>query len=83
MSKERAIAFLENVAQDEGKQKEVVGKSTVDEVVAYAANQGYNFTPVELQMAQKEFYETHDIELDEDALESVAGGVVVATIVKG
>lgn len=82
MSQEQANKFLEEVYQDEVRRQELVSKTTIDEVIDYAQGQGYDFTTVELQQAQKSFYETHDVELDMEALEAVAGGIVVATIVK-
>lgn len=82
MSIQKANDFLEDVYQDEARRQEIVNKTTVDEVIDYANEQGYEFTAAELQQAQKQFYETHDVELDMEALEAVAGGVVVATIVK-
>ena len=82
MSVKNAVKFLEEVYQDEAKQKDLVNSTTADEVIAYATDAGYDFTIEELEEGQEQFYDTHDIELDEEELEAAAGGVVVATFVK-
>ncbi len=69
MSIESAKAFLERVENDEDFKKELEGQASVEERIAFAKAQGFDFSKEEIQ-------QVHD-SLSEEALDVVAGGTTV------
>ena len=74
MSKNDAVTFVQRVNEDTALQKklEKTGKSGVEEMVKFAAGEGYRFSAEELVQAITPT--ATEGELDESALEQVAGG---------
>ena len=73
---ENVKAFLEKIQTDEGLQKEMKGliekKASPAEVVAFANKKGFNFSEADLEKFGKDTVMSG--ELDDEQLESVAGG---------
>lgn len=77
MSKEIAREFLHKTREDETLREGLESQTTLDDVVAYAGENGYEFTTEEFHESTMEIYEENGVELTEEQLESAAGGVSI------
>ena len=75
MSEEQLKAFLEKVKTDSSLQEKLKAASDADAVVAIAKEAGFSISADDLKIAQSE--------ISEEELESVAGGVLLATQTPG
>ena len=80
MSKETAREFLRQTRVDEELRAGFESREDLNDIVVYAGENGYEFTPEELHESAMEIFEENDIELTEEQLEAAAGGVVTITI---
>ena len=74
MSKETAREFLRQTRIDEELREGFESQKTLDSIVAYASENGYEFTTEELHETTMDIYEQEGVELTEEQLESAAGG---------
>lgn len=80
MSKETARDFLRQTRVDESLREGFESQKSMEEIVAYAGENGYEFTTDELHESTMEIFEENDIELTEEQLEAAAGGMSVLCI---
>ena len=78
MSEEQLKAFLEKVKADTSLQEKLKAAADNDAVVAIAKEAGFSISADELGNAQSENLEL-EVELSEEELEGVAGGVLNPT----
>ena len=78
MSEEQLKAFLEKVKADTSLQEKLKAAADIDAVVAIAKEAGFSISADELGNAQSENLEL-EVELSEEELEGVAGGVLNPT----
>jgi predicted ribosomally synthesized peptide with nif11-like leader len=77
MSTESAVQFLEETWNNADLKDKVREQNSVSEIMEVASQTGYDFTEEEFYEAQMEIVDRYDIELNEEALEAAAGGVVL------
>lgn len=77
MSTESAVQFLEAAWNNEDLKDKVWNQKNLKEIIAIAAERGYQFAEDEFYEAQLEIVDRYDIQLTEEALQSAAGGVVM------
>jgi predicted ribosomally synthesized peptide with nif11-like leader len=75
MSVESAVQFLEAAWNNEDLKDNVWNQNNLQEIMAVAAENGYEFAEDEFFEAQLEIVDRYDIQLTEEALQSAAGGV--------
>lgn len=76
MAKQSVHQLLSDAQSSEKLQQMFNGVTDVDEITRLATDAGYEFTADEFRQGKAEFYENHNVELSDEQLESVAGGVV-------
>lgn len=74
MATESATKFLESIWKDEQLRERVQVQKDFGSVIAIASESGYHFDENEFHEAQIEFLGREGVELDEEALDTVAGG---------
>ena len=75
MTTKSAVQFLQSVWSNEALKDRVQDQTDLAGIIAIASESGYEFTEDEFHQAQLEVSDRYDIELGEEALEAVAGGV--------
>lgn len=77
MSKATAREFLAQTRKDDALRAGFEQQGSLDAIVAYAGENGYEFSPTDFHEGAMEVFEENDIELTEEQLEAAAGGLSV------
>ncbi|NJN55164.1 MAG: Nif11-like leader peptide family natural product precursor, partial [Anaerolineae bacterium] len=80
MSKETVYEFLSQTRVDETLRSGFESQGNLDDIVAYAGKNGYEFSATEFHEGAMEVFEENDVELTEEQLEAAAGGLLSITI---
>jgi predicted ribosomally synthesized peptide with nif11-like leader len=81
MAKNNVHQLLADAQTREDLQKMFDGVTDVSEITRLAGEAGYEFTADEFREGSAEFYEEHEVELSDEMLEAVAGGVCSSSII--